>query len=1671
MSQAWDQSPPMGDNNTHDSETNNNNNGSNDTGSRNVTASNQGSNKSSEVESDNNDNISNNNPASRNGIELPEPPQQQHTGGSAADIKQEGSTKPHFVLPSISDLSGETGTSPTNAATTGSPATNVAGSGTNSTMAPGGPPILSQQSLPRLSSVQATYPSAAPVLPRFSTATGSPTSKGEMHASTALTTSSTPTTQQQQVDDKSRIGVKPRSGSAGMSVASFDNPLPPSQPSVPSLQYQMVPSQQQEQKGQDQQQQQAPIYDQYYRPLNVKDALSYLEQVKFQFNSRPDVYNHFLDIMKDFKSQAIDTPGVIERVSTLFRGFPNLIQGFNTFLPQGYRIDCSTNPDEPIKVTTPMGSSTVAGVAEMSQAALFHGQQPRIQQHLQPLNFPPSQDYQLQQQQQQPQPQQQVLFDPARGQQVLPSTFPSTGENLSHTTTQRIPQQQHPLPNHVDAAGTNQPSQQVPPEHPSPVDAQQQQLQLHGSPQPAPPPPPPLAISSGIAPAPDGVPGPAQPQFADQTKKAADVEFSQAISYVNKIKNRFADQPDIYKHFLEILQTYQREQKPINEVYAQVTVLFQNAPDLLDDFKKFLPDSSASAAQQQRQQLQPLVQHQQAAAYGYYGENQPVARQNLPPLGSFSPPTNGVASRDYYQESSQGISLPPVARLDNHAAGPVPPTGYVMTQGMSNDAIPLSNMRSPVGAPGTHTPVDMVPQHAQLPPQFSPQEPPQPQSQQLPPHQQEQSLPAQGIPVTQQTQLGPQQEVQYVDIAVRPEIDLDPSIVPVVPEPTEPIEDNLSLVEETSFFDKAKKFIGNKQLYTEFLKILNLYSQDLLDVDGLVDKVEHYLGGSKELFTWFKNFVGYQDKPKNLENIVHEKHRLDLDMCEASGPSYKKLPKSDTFMPCSGRDEMCWEVLNDEWIGHPVWASEDSGFIAHRKNQYEETLFKVEEERHEYDFYIESNLRTIQTLETIASKIANMTEEEKANFRLPPGLGHTSLTIYRKVIRKVYDKERGFEIIDALHEHPAIAVPVVLKRLKQKDEEWRRAQREWNKVWRELEQKVFFKSLDHLGLTFKQADKKLLTTKQLISEISSIKVDQTNKRMHWLTPKPKSQLDYNFPDKEIFYDILSLTEVFLDHTGTYSNTDKERIKDFFKGFLSLFFSIPVSELDEGLRKRASSSQEGHEQEKKENGTSTVNGKRPRELDLPLRDILHRGKYQKLKLRSDGDDASVAQSEESPLEEQEEDEEEEIIRQEAKKPWLLGNIVEEANAQGIISNRKSFNLFANAAIYVFFRHLTTLYERLFEVKSIDEEVTQEINSRKVSQFAKDLNLISEQLKNMGLDFAGLDAYKQLLHLCERLIEGDIEHQWFEESLRQAYNNRAFKFYTVDKVVQALVKHAHTILTDVKSSEILVLFEKDRTLATTSAKDQILYRMQTRTHMSNTENMFRIEFNRLSNHVCIQYIAVDDLTLAEAKSLEDKWKYYVTSYSLSHPTEGISHEDLQIPFLEKIIESEQDYDETNEEYPKYSPEGVSKSTLRIKIDPETYLLEVEPGSCDVFSRKAVNKFPSNKDGESHRAKVIKKNELIKGYLDSSKGWKRNLDDKSAKIVQEKLDFIRQNGTLESYGVDENGPESVTKEVPSSDAAVKQETASTGQDSVENSETSNLTGADERGGNDTTAEDVEP
>lgn len=144
----------------------------------------------------------------------------------------------------------------------------------------------------------------------------------------------------------------------------------------------------------------------------------------------------------------------------------------------------------------------------------------------------------------------------------------------------------------------------------------------------------------------------------------------------------------------------------------------------------------------------------------------------------------------------------------------------------------------------------------------------------------------------------------------------------------------------------------------------------------------------------------------------------------------------ERLKPCSGRDEMCLQVLNDDWASHPTWASEDSGFVAHRKNIFEESLHRIEEERHDYDFNIEANAKVIQLLEPIGQTILSLAGESRETFRMPIGLGGQSQAIYKRVLKKIYG-DRGPDVVADLFKDPCAVLPIVLARLKQKDEEWR----------------------------------------------------------------------------------------------------------------------------------------------------------------------------------------------------------------------------------------------------------------------------------------------------------------------------------------------------------------------------------------------------------------------------------------------------------------------------------------------------------------------------------------------------------------------------------------------------------------------------------------------------------
>ena len=394
------------------------------------------------------------------------------------------------------------------------------------------------------------------------------------------------------------------------------------------------------------------------------------------------------------------------------------------------------------------------------------------------------------------------------------------------------------------------------------------------------------------------------------------------------------------------------------------------------------------------------------------------------------------------------------------------------------------------------------------------------------------------------------------------------------------------LYDENNFFERVRRHLDNQTTHNEFLKLINLFTQEFIDSARLLKEARTYLGEG-ELMMKLKAILGWDERRELYAIEDHfwpasgnDQQKIRRPRSGTSIGSYVKLPASvrsrhccivprlkisqETDVTCSGRDAMCKSVLNDEWVSRPSFASEDSGFMAHKKNIYEEALHRSEEERHEYDFHIEAIVKTIGLLEPINNKISQLNPEDRGQFKLKPNFGGAGKSIHHRVIRKIYGREVGEEVIRAMQDSPAVSIPVVLARLKQKEEEWKRAQREWNKVWREVDARNYYKSLDHQGIVFKASDKKATTPKAFINQIEAARAEQVAKRAAYIDPlfsrvSPTHQLEFTVEDVSVLQDTLKLVFSFLDRTtGQLSPGERKRVEGFLRTFVPLLFRLDAT---------------------------------------------------------------------------------------------------------------------------------------------------------------------------------------------------------------------------------------------------------------------------------------------------------------------------------------------------------------------------------------------------------------------------------------------------------------------------------------------------------------------------------
>ena len=682
---------------------------------------------------------------------------------------------------------------------------------------------------------------------------------------------------------------------------------------------------------------------------------------------------------------------------------------------------------------------------------------------------------------------------------------------------------------------------------------------------------------------------------------------------------------------------------------------------------------------------------------------------------------------------------------------------------------------------------------------------------------------------------------------------VSPTLIPDLPHPLPPTTNNGGTSEEIAFFDRVRKFIANKQTFNEFLKLCNLFSQDLISKETLVHKAHNFFGGNPDLMGWFRTFVLFNGRDEVIENKpLQSDAKVVLSNCRALGPSYRLLPKRERLKPCSGRDEMCQSVLNDEWASHPTWASEDSGFIAHRKNMYEEALHRMEEERHDYDFNIETCLRTIQLLEPIVQQLKSMTEEEKTLYRLPHGLGGQSEAIYQRVIKKIYDRTKGALVIEDMFKRPYAVCPVLLGRLKQKVEEWKAGQREWEKVWREQTYKQFWKSLDHQGLSAKNENKRQFQPKSLQADIHTKYEEQKRQRIVKWASVPKWQFEYEFKDNDVVMDACHIILTYLHCAHSGNNGDENKIQTFLKSFIPAFFDL---DRDAYQRKMAdiydnTPSNEEADEEMPNADDSTVH--RGRKAINGKKDDLRRGVLQRHQNGKPKKEPFSDSKESTP----------DITSMDEDSTTTVDTPNEQATRVDVMENRwmdhppsvrrqehkhnepfprDSFSLYANVNIYCFMRMFQMLYERLLHIKENEKQVHEAVRRSKTHKPAMELKTADKGAAEFFHDVRNdTNYYEQIKKMMEDIIKGEDDMVHLEETLRRFYLQHGWQLYSYDKMLAAIVRFALACTvndTKDKSSDIISLFYKNRKEPTTTHQTEIDYRKQVE-KLAKESDIFRI-----------------------------------------------------------------------------------------------------------------------------------------------------------------------------------------------------------------------------------------
>eukprot|EP01083_Nonionella_stella_P261422 890156_1 len=919
-----------------------------------------------------------------------------------------------------------------------------------------------------------------------------------------------------------------------------------------------------------------------------------------------------------------------------------------------------------------------------------------------------------------------------------------------------------------------------------------------------------------------------------------------AMGYLERVKMAFDARPDVYDNFLEVMKQFKAQTLDTEGVIEKVKVLFEGHPILIDGFNQFLPeghriDPNAPVAIQETEE-RPQMEFNHAVQYvaqikERFSRQPQIYEEFLDILHDFQAKQKEIEGNVGYQNQDQmDAAIEEVKHrirvlFQGHQDLMQRFTFFLPDRARDdmggNDASKRLRSRQQRGVQRRNGP-------------YSREETPQ--------------------KMRRRPERGRRTDKFNVNL---------------------PINTDGELI----LFENMKEDIP-QNVYASFLRLLNMFSNDIISRHELVMLVDDIFGEEyRDYGLRFRECIGYDDweetslMSRNRSNYYVFVNSPEFQQCEQVTPSYRKLPDDVPLPTCSARNKMMDNVLNDMCISIPT-GTEDAAFKSIMKNPYEERMFKLEDDRYELDMMIATNYSVLVKLEPLNEQISKLGSEEAKEFSLPENLEMSVL--HTKAICRLYG-ERGQEVLDLLESTPATAIPVVVSRLQEKDQEWRHVRATMRDSWRQVAESNFHKALDHRSINFKQLDRKSFNPKQLMRELQ----DNFNEL------EKIQQIDsMRKPPKVVFADSHQSSQT-VGAEITLVVPHRPKSKNGQDGVAS----------SPSITKAA-----GVEMRPHPHAAMAVMPKAPAP-DLPgfalhyeyPDDSTHQEVYYLMK----------------PLlldQFSEEEQEEFRVFWHSMTRKLFGVEIECPAPEGIrnsdittmdintadpetqptVLHKNTFSLsekfapskrsregskifFTNTSWYLLLRHHQVIYSRLLRAKELSY----------LENGEKDSRISDDEAKR---------KYESFLAVLKRFLSAQIDSVRYEDDTKALLGQQSFEFYTFDKLVLALLKQAQVIMYSNEAQNLFDMFERANKRGalfdedTSDAERCRIYHHSMLSMLDDSSPAVKVEFFPDCKELGITFC--DKSFVKTIKNSPTRWDRYIKAY-MTCDTTGNAHHDRHPP----------------------------------------------------------------------------------------------------------------------------------------------------------------------------------